>query len=87
MPMRDRPVRKVPAWDDDPDNGVPECCLHWSGPRDSYRLWHRIGHPDRISIVEMDGKSWVVDEWTQEWQRLRPGCLVVVERGGRTVVV
>ena len=81
------PVKKVPRWDDDPDHGTPECCLHWSGPQDSWRVWDRMGHPDRLSIVEMGERSWLVDEWTSQWQILKPGCLIVIEKGGRAVVV
>ena len=87
MPMRDRPVRKVPAWDDDPENGLPECVLHWNGEHqvERFRFW--LGHPDRLRVVQEDGKWWLVDLWTGERQRLKQGRLVVVERGGRAVVI
>ena len=66
-------AKKVPRWDDDPQNGVPECVLHW--------------HPDRLRVEQDGGKWWLVDLWTCDRQRLKQGAMVVVERGGRAVVI
>ena len=87
MSMRDRPVKKSPRWDDDPQNGTPECCIHWRGGQgvERFRFW--LGHPDRLQVVQEDGRWWLVDLWTGERQALRGGNLVVVERGGRAVVI
>lgn len=82
------PVKKVPRWDDDPEHGTPECCLHWRGWHDHGRVEFWIGHPDRLRLEqEEDGTCWLYDLWTGESQRLRMGCLIVVEKGGRAVVV
>ena len=81
------PVKKVPRWDDDPENGTPECSLHWFGQQDNARLVFWMGHPDRLSLRSMGDRTWLVDEWTDQWQILKPGCLIVIEKGGRAVVV
>ena len=81
------PVRGVPAWDDDPAHGTPECCLHWNGAHQVWRFRYWLGHPDRLRVENDGGKWWLVDLWTGERQRLKQGCTVVVERGGRAVVI
>ena len=81
------PVKKFPRWDDDPANGTPECCIHWRGGHDVQRFRFWIGHPDRLQVLQEDGRWWLVDLWTGERQALRGGRLVVVERGGRAVVI
>ena len=81
------PVKKVPRWDDDPENGEPECCLSWTGAHQAWRFRLWMGHPDRLQLVNENGKWWLVDKWTGERQRLKQGQRVVVERGGRAVVI
>ena len=81
------PVKKVPRWDDDPQNGTPECVLHWSGAHQAWRFRLWLGHPDRLRVENEGGKWWLCDLWTGERQRLKQGCMVVVERGGRAVVI
>ena len=81
------PVRKLPAWDDDPANGKPECVLHWCGAHQAGRFRFWLGHPDRLRVEQDGGKWWLLDLWTGERQRLKQGCMVVIERGGRAVVI
>ena len=80
-------VKKVPRWDDDPANGEPECVLHWSGAHQAWRFRLWLGHPDRLRVEQDGGRWWLVDLWTGERQRLKQGQMVVVERGGRAVVI
>ena len=81
------PVKKIPRWDDDPTNGEPECCLQWCGAHQAWRFRLWLGHPDRIKLVNEGGKWWLEDLWTGDRQRLKQGQRVVVEKGGRAVVI
>ena len=65
----------------------PECALTWRGPGDNWRVAWRMGHPDRLTLKPAGARAWIVDLWLGTRQKLYPGCVVVVERGGRAVVV